>query len=59
VINAAWHQSHRMPARATPQQRLRWHLAHAKACGCRKLTAAKLQELRRRAEKPAPKRRPR
>jgi hypothetical protein len=50
MINAAWHMRNRMPLRATPQQRLRWHLAHAKACGCRKLTAAKLKELRRRAQ---------
>jgi len=47
-----------MPAHAMPQQRLRWHLAHAKACGCRKLTASMLRELRRRAQKPAAKRRP-
>jgi hypothetical protein len=52
VINAAWHKVHLMPAHATPRQRLRWHLAHAKACGCRKLTAAMLRELRRRAEEP-------
>jgi hypothetical protein len=51
VINATWHKSHPMPAHATPQQRLRWHVAHAKACGCRKLTAAMLQKLRLRARK--------
>jgi hypothetical protein len=55
VINAAWHKAHLMPAHATPRQRLRWHLAHAKACGCRKLTAATLKELQRRAKKQAPK----
>ena len=54
MINAAWHKSHRMPPRATPAQRLKWHLAHAKACGCRKLTAAALKELRRRAERERP-----
>ena len=55
-MNAAWHKAHLMPAHPTPGQRLRWHLAHAKACGCRKLTAAMLKELRQRAEKAAPKR---
>jgi hypothetical protein len=51
MINAIWHKKHPMPSRATPQQRLRWHLAHAKACGCRKLSASMLKELRRRAQK--------
>jgi len=57
VINATWHKDHPMPARASAQQRLRWHLAHAKACGCRKLTASMLSELRRHARTPAAKRR--
>ncbi len=47
-----------MPEHAMPQQRLRWHLAHAKACGCRTLTASMLRELRHRARKPAATRRP-
>jgi hypothetical protein len=51
MINAKWHEQHRMPPRPTPKQRLRWHLAHAKACGCRKLTATALNDLRRRAER--------
>ena len=52
MMNATWHKAHPMPARATPQQRLRWHVAHAKACGCRKLTVLMLRELRRRAKSP-------
>jgi hypothetical protein len=24
-----------MPSKATRQQRIKWHLAHAAACGCR------------------------
>ncbi len=51
MLNATWHKAHPMPARATAQQRLRWHLAHAKACGCRKLTAAQLRKLKSEAEK--------
>ena len=57
MTNSTWHKSHPMPARATPQQRLRWHLAHAKACACRPLTAAMFHELRRLAREPAPRRR--
>jgi hypothetical protein len=52
MVNAIWHKAHPMPAGATPQQRLRGHVAHAKACGCRKLTASMLRELRRRAKSP-------
>jgi len=52
MINAIWHKTHPIPAPGSPQQRLRWHVAHAKACGCRKLTASMLRELRRRARSP-------
>lgn len=45
-MNASWHQNHPMPKRPTPAQRLEWHLAHQRACGCRKLTPARLEALR-------------
>jgi hypothetical protein len=48
-INAEWHRAHRMPKNATPQQRLQWHLAHAKACSCRPLTTDMLERLRKAA----------
>jgi predicted DNA-binding protein (MmcQ/YjbR family) len=35
TINKSWHQAHSLPARATDAERLKWHRAHAKACGCR------------------------
>ena len=35
VMNARWHDAHPMPPRATLDQRVAWHVAHAKACGCR------------------------
>jgi hypothetical protein len=38
-MNAAWHRTHPMPRNATLQQRLRWHLAHSKACACREMPA--------------------
>ena len=34
-INAEWHAGNPMPAKASFEQRLEWHLAHAVACGCR------------------------
>ena len=35
-INKEWHQTHRIPSRATLAQRTKWHKAHLKFCGCRK-----------------------
>jgi hypothetical protein len=49
VINSTWHKNQPMPPRPTAEQRLRWHLGHAEACGCRKLSGTMLKELRRRA----------
>jgi predicted DNA-binding protein (MmcQ/YjbR family) len=40
TINQAWHRAHRMPARATAAQRLKWHRVHAQACGCRPMPAS-------------------
>ena len=37
-MNASWHLTHRMPSKATPLQRLEWHLAHQRSCDCRELT---------------------
>jgi hypothetical protein len=56
VINAAWHRTHRMPMPSTLDQRVEWHLAHAKACGCRtSLPPTIVAELKRRGLKaPAP-----
>ena len=34
-VNAAWHARHPMPPRPTLEQRIAWHLAHAKHCACR------------------------
>lgn len=34
-INASWHAKNRMPKNATVEQRIKWHLQHAKNCACR------------------------
>lgn len=34
-INAIWHDSNPMPKNPTLDQRIAWHVAHAKRCGCR------------------------
>jgi hypothetical protein len=47
-INAAWHRAHPMPKNPTLDQRIEWHLAHARACGCRKIEGKLLAEMKRR-----------
>lgn len=42
-INAGWHRAHRMPKKPTLEQRINWHLEHARHCGCREITG-KLRE---------------
>ena len=34
-INKEWHDAHRMPVKATREQRGAWHSAHVEQCGCR------------------------
>ena len=47
-INAFWHQKHPMPKNPALEQRVDWHLAHAKACGCRNIPKTVVAELQRR-----------
>ena len=42
-LNAAWHRRNRMPRNATLYQRVVWHLAHARACGCRPIPESVLR----------------
>ena len=37
-INVSWHETHKMPANPSEQQRAEWHHDHALNCGCRKIT---------------------
>ncbi|MGX1104416.1 MULTISPECIES: hypothetical protein [Bradyrhizobium] len=52
ALNREWHRAHRMPPRATREQRIKWHVAHAAACACRpvpdsiKADVEKLRKLR-------------
>ncbi len=54
MLNASWHEKHRLARDASPKERLAWHLAHAKACGCRPLTAAFREKLERSARDEPP-----
>jgi hypothetical protein len=46
-MNAAWYARHPMPPNATLAQRTKWHVAHAKQCGCRPMPASVQRELER------------
>jgi hypothetical protein len=39
-INAEWHRKHRMPKNPSLAERIKWHKAHAKHCGCRPVPAS-------------------
>jgi hypothetical protein len=36
-LNREWHLANRMPKNPTIEQRLHWHIEHAKNCGCREM----------------------
>lgn len=45
-LNAKWHAAHPLGKNPTETQRVRWHVAHAKACVCRAMPAGVLALLR-------------
>jgi len=47
-MNACWHRRHAMRTRPSLEQRVHWHLAHAKACGCREIPRTIAAEIKRR-----------
>ena len=34
-INKEWHETHRMSKNASFEEKVKWHKAHQKNCGCR------------------------
>ena len=36
-MNKEWHEKHKMPGNANLEQRIAWHIAHSKHCGCREM----------------------
>ena len=48
-VNAEWHRGNRMPKNANRDQRVEWHIEHAKACRCREdMPASIADEIARR-----------
>jgi hypothetical protein len=45
-LNREWHLAHPMPAKASFEQRVQWHRAHAAACRCREMP----EDIRKRIE---------
>lgn len=48
MINSKWHNENRMPPNPTLDQRLEWHLEHARHCACRPMPASIAKEIARR-----------
>lgn len=48
AINAVWHKDHPMPKNPTLDERVKWHVGHAKKCGCRSIPLSIRKELHRR-----------
>jgi hypothetical protein len=56
VLNKEWHRSNRMPPKATREQRIKWHAAHAAVCSCRAVPEGirqDVEKLLKRRRKPA------
>ncbi len=51
-LNREWHLSHRMPKNPTLEQRLEWHVEHAKNCQCRPITGKLAEEMKKRGMMP-------
>ncbi len=50
-INIGWHLKNKMPENPTLDQRVEWHVEHARNCSCRKLEGKILEEINRRGIK--------
>jgi hypothetical protein len=46
-MNRKWHEAHPMPANASREQRIRWHRAHARHCGCRPIPESLRADVRK------------
>jgi hypothetical protein len=46
-MNKRWHERHKMRKGASLAERVRWHVAHARNCGCRSMPASVVAEIKR------------
>jgi hypothetical protein len=47
-INKEWHLKNVMPKNPTIEQRIKWHIEHARKCKCREIPPKLLEEIRKR-----------
>jgi len=47
-INKDWHLAHKMPKNPSLDQRINWHVEHARHCTCRPLGGKILEEIQKR-----------
>ncbi len=47
-MNEGWHSAHPMPKDPTFDQRVAWHMEHARECGCRPMPDTLKREIERR-----------
>jgi hypothetical protein len=47
-INREWHLRHRMPENPSLDERITWHVAHARHCKCREIPPPILEEIKKR-----------
>jgi hypothetical protein len=50
-INKEWHLAHRMPKNPSLEQRIAWHIEHAKNCKCVGIPAKLQKEIDKRGVK--------
>jgi hypothetical protein len=50
-INKEWHHHHPMPKNPSLEDRIHWHIEHAKACKCREMPASILKEINKKKSK--------
>ncbi|MFA5052953.1 MAG: hypothetical protein WC565_02770 [Parcubacteria group bacterium] len=50
-LNAKWHLTHKMPKNPTLDEKVKWHIEHAKNCKCRPLGGKISEEIKKKGIK--------
>lgn len=50
-LNKEWHEKNRMPQNPSVDERLQWHLQHAKHCACRPIPPKLLAAIKKSRDK--------
>jgi hypothetical protein len=50
-LNKEWHQQHLMSTNATLDERIAWHIEHAKHCSCREMPDKIKEEIKKKKKK--------